>query len=100
MPKAKDFIQCSHCGAKDEGENSFTVRRFEKSGCWQLSCPCGIMTKLCMTKDELQSVWNSRPGKKVEVPVVEVKHPPVKGTPGNPTGQGKVEITSDNTEAF
>ena len=53
-----------------------------------------------MTKDELQSVWNSRPGKKVEVPVVEVKHPPVKGTPGNPTGQGKVEITSDNTEAF
>jgi hypothetical protein len=39
----------------------------------QISCPCGIMTKICKTDLHLNAVWNSRPKKLVTVPKVEVK---------------------------
>jgi len=77
MPARKDFLRCKSCGRQqpaDDPDNGFKVV-ITTTGSHKISCPCGIMTKLCPTKQHLQSVWNSAPGKPVPLPKVEVKHP-------------------------
>jgi hypothetical protein len=71
----KEYLQCSHCGRKNrndqDGADGFSVREYNMG--LQISCPCGIMTKICKTDLHLKAVWNSRPKKLVTVPKVEVK---------------------------
>jgi len=75
----KDFVQCAHCGnqqAKDilnlDGFN--LSENIGKSLMCRISCPCGVSTKLCETKSDLQEVWNSRPKKPFIKPVLKVTH--------------------------
>jgi len=61
----KDFLQCSHCGrkmndGKDEQGYDYII---SAHGTHRISCPCGVMTRSCPTKNHLQAVWNSRPNK-------------------------------------
>ncbi len=84
MPK-KILSNCSHCGRsiasdKGKGKGGFNYRsQIGLNLMHQISCPCGVMTKLCQTLEDLQIVWNSRPGKKIEKVKIQVKHPPAKG---------------------
>ena len=80
--KKKEFKQCHHCGrdiAGSENPDGFKVRRPGGGSFYQLSCPCGIMTRLCHTKEEAQAIWHSRPGKPVKKTKLEVKHTPPRG---------------------
>lgn len=71
----KEFVQCAHCGRQNDKLEGFAVSiNIGKSLMCRISCPCGIMTKLCETRGDLQSVWNSRPKKPFVQPVVSVKH--------------------------
>lgn len=91
-PPKKDWKQCPFCKRNEKtekNEDGFSVVVVGDKALWQLRCPCGIMTKLCMTKRDLQVVWNSRNGKAYEPPQISVTHPPVRGTePGTVNAQG------------
>ena len=81
MPKLlSDFHQCGHCGRKQSSETNPDgfVLSFV-STCFRIACPCGIMTRLCQTKQDLQVLWNSRVAKPWRAPVIRVKHPPARG---------------------
>lgn len=85
MAKKKIFTNCNNCGRslasdKGKGKGGFVYR----SGIGpnlnhQISCPCGIMTKLCQTLDRLQAIWNSKPNKIVEPEKFEVTFPDTRG---------------------
>jgi hypothetical protein len=84
-PPKKEYIQCAHCGRKQQKINDskqsdgFIVKRVKEGKFYMISCPCGIITKLCHEKYELQAVWNSRPKKPFEPPQLTVKHPAPRG---------------------
>jgi len=78
-PTKQEWKPCSHCGRKeatpdDKERKGFEVKITEKSGMHHISCPCGIITKLCRDKLILHSVWDSRPNKPVKIPVITVTH--------------------------
>ena len=94
----KDFYQCAHCGRRNEYEQKemdptrkgFKVQ--EVSGRYRIACPCGIMTKLCQTKEHLKVLWNSKANKPYasEVLSAEITHPPTRGMePDTVHGKGK-----------
>jgi len=75
--KAKEFRDCTHCGASDAtgtDEAGFKVIMTKQARRY-ISCPCGIMTRICPDIESLKEVWNSRPGKRYVKPVIEVKSP-------------------------
>ena len=81
MAAKKDFTQCPHCGRQqDESEGTAVTdagfRYLVTTNAWhRISCFCGVMTRLFRFKAQLQSCWNSRPGKPVKMPTVQVKQP-------------------------
>jgi hypothetical protein len=70
------FFTCAHCG---RSENEFQ-HKVTSSAHHQISCPCGVITKLCQTIQDLQKIWNSRPKQPFEIPEISVKHAPPRGT--------------------
>ena len=82
-PPKKDFYNCAHCGrtmSATEGDDGYNYRKPADGIMHQISCPCGIMTKMCKKKGELQEVWNSKPKKSFVAEKITVKHPPARGT--------------------
>lgn len=71
----KEFVQCAHCGRQNDTEKGFVVsKEIGATLMCRISCPCGVMTKLCNTIGDLQAVWNSRPKKPFVQPVLKVTH--------------------------
>jgi len=99
-PAKKEWKQCSHCGREVNSNINplgFKVKT-TGSGSMQIACPCGIMTKLCKTKEELQKVWNSRPGKLIALKGtgIKVKHPSARGMePGTTHGGRQGDADAD-----
>ena len=53
---------------KGKGKDGFIYRsQIGPNLMQQISCSCGIMTKLCQSLEHLQVAWNSRPNKKVKL---------------------------------
>jgi hypothetical protein len=76
VKKAKEWQNCAHCGAKDAtGTEDKGYKRIitDKTAMQYITCPCGIITRLCRDELILKSVWNSRPNKPVKIPIIEVK---------------------------
>ena len=71
-----DFFSCLHCGTPEENLH----HKVTSSAKHMLACPCGIFTKLCDNKFELQEVWNSTPNKPWTRPEVTVTHPDPRGS--------------------
>ncbi len=100
MPaKAKDYLNCTHCGRSDATgteEPGFKIVITANAGRY-IPCPCGMITKLCQTAEELKVVWNSRPSKPYVPPVISVKSP--KTTKVDPsllsTGANKTETPDE-----
>jgi hypothetical protein len=45
----------------------------------QIQCPCGVMTRLCETRDILLVVWNSTGRKRLKAHKIEIKYPGPRG---------------------
>lgn len=78
----KDFYNCAHCGrpmSAKSGDNGYVYIVKSDKMMHQISCPCGMLTKLCQTKGQLQEVWNSKPKKPFEAEKIILKYPPPRG---------------------
>ncbi len=96
MVPEKLLFDCEHCGRVDSSymlpaDKSFTHRIITSQASHQISCPCGIMTKLCKSLQELQVVWNSRPGKPFHIPKITVTHPEARGLEPGTASRDKLE---------
>lgn len=81
MPEPTEWGECAHCGRlerQDDNPGGFDYI-VNAAACHVIICPCGIFTRPCNTKDELQACWLSRPGKQVLPTTIKVKHPPPRG---------------------
>jgi hypothetical protein len=80
----REYNNCKYCGATQSEIGGFTpepgkfVVLVSPMGHHHISCHCGILTKLCLTKDDLKVLWNSSPKKRLKAPKVSVKHPKTK----------------------
>ena len=82
-PPKKEFYNCAHCGrgmAADETQDGYQYRKPADGIMHQISCPCGIITRMCKRKEELQVVWNSKPKKPFVPEEIKVTHMPARGT--------------------
>jgi len=77
----KLFLQCKCCGRKQHHKDpskrfKYIIRRNGIHSSHSISCPCGIMTRMCQNVEQLQVIWNSKPRARFEPPRVRVTHPP------------------------
>jgi len=82
-PPKKDFYNCAHCGRAmtvDADKDGYHYNVKSDASMHQISCPCGIMTKLCETKGDLQEIWNSKPKKKFVQEKIKITHPAPRGS--------------------
>ena len=79
-PKKK-IVNCSHCGrgTSINGKDGFVYRKPNDGLMHQISCSCGIMTRMCKTESELRVVWNSKPKKPYIPEKITVVHPGIRG---------------------
>ena len=73
--KKKDFRQCANCGALNVDDEDVVIGfKYRETTCGkhQMSCRCGILTKLFGSKEDLKRCWHSRPGKVLKRDVITV----------------------------
>lgn len=86
---------CPHCGRQlktGDGDGFVLQDDIGKASHCRIACPCGIMTRLCLTMGDLRTIWNTRRNKPWQEPVITVKHP---GPRGAEPGTVSSELVQD-----